>query len=86
MPVTYHRMLDADADGADWREVSRIVLHIDADHETDRVRLAFEGHLARAKWASSVGYRELLRRGWPSGDTRDPLARLRDQGQCDSSA
>jgi hypothetical protein len=23
------RMLDADAEGADWREVSRIVLHID---------------------------------------------------------
>ena len=26
--VTYVRMLDADAEGADWREVSRIVLHI----------------------------------------------------------
>jgi hypothetical protein len=23
------RMLDADAEGADWREVARIVLHID---------------------------------------------------------
>jgi hypothetical protein len=27
--ITYMRMLDADAEGADWREVSRIVLHID---------------------------------------------------------
>jgi hypothetical protein len=27
--VTYIRMLDADKEGADWREVSRIVLHID---------------------------------------------------------
>jgi hypothetical protein len=27
--VTYVRMLDADREGADWREVSRIVLHID---------------------------------------------------------
>jgi hypothetical protein len=26
--VMYIRMLDADAEGADWREVSRIVLHI----------------------------------------------------------
>jgi hypothetical protein len=29
--VTYDRMLDADAEGDDWREVSRIVLHIDAE-------------------------------------------------------
>jgi hypothetical protein len=28
--VTYLRLLDANVDGADWREVSRIVLHIDA--------------------------------------------------------
>jgi hypothetical protein len=27
--ITYLRMLDADAEGGDWREVSRIVLHID---------------------------------------------------------
>jgi hypothetical protein len=29
--VTYLRLLDADAEGADWREVARIVLHIDPD-------------------------------------------------------
>ena len=38
--VTYLRMLDANAKGADWREVSRIVLHIDAERETDRARRA----------------------------------------------
>jgi hypothetical protein len=27
--VTYPRLLDADAEGADWEEVARIVLHID---------------------------------------------------------
>ena len=27
--VTYLRLLDADADKADWREVARLVLHID---------------------------------------------------------
>ena len=37
--VTYLRMLDANADGADWREVSRIVLHIDAEREPDQARL-----------------------------------------------
>ena len=33
--ITYLRMLDADAEGADWREVARIVLNIDPEHEPD---------------------------------------------------
>jgi hypothetical protein len=61
--VTYVRMLDANAEGADWREVSRIVLHIDPEQEPYRARRAFDSHLARAKWVSSVGYRQLLRGG-----------------------
>ena len=47
--ITYMRMLDADAEGTDWREVARIVLHIDPDREPDRARRAFESHLARAR-------------------------------------
>ena len=31
--VTYLRLLDADAEGADWREVAKIVLHIDPARE-----------------------------------------------------
>src|SRR6266567_8834421 len=31
--ITYLRLLDADAVGADWREVARIVLHLDSEHE-----------------------------------------------------
>ncbi len=46
--VTYLRLFDAD--GADWREVARIVLHIDPIREPDRARRAFDSHLARAKW------------------------------------
>jgi hypothetical protein len=63
--VTYLRLLDADADaeGADWREVARIVLHIDPDREPDRARHAFDSHLARAKWMTEHGYRHLLRGG-----------------------
>jgi hypothetical protein len=61
--VTYLRLLDADADGADWREVSRIVLHIDPDHEPERARRAFDSHLARANWMTVHGYRGLLRGG-----------------------
>jgi Uncharacterized conserved protein (DUF2285) len=64
--ITYMRMLDADAEGADWREVSRIVLHIDPDYDVQRARRAFDSHLARAKWMSREGYKHLLRYGWPS--------------------
>jgi hypothetical protein len=45
--ITYLRMLDADAEGADWREVSLIVLHIDPDQHAERARRAFDSHLAR---------------------------------------
>jgi len=58
--VTYLRLLDADSEGADWREVARIVLHIDPDCEPGRARLAFDSHLARAKWMTAHGYRDLL--------------------------
>jgi hypothetical protein len=53
-------MLDANADGADWREVSRIVEHIDAKRKPDRARRAFDRHLARAGWMTELGYRQLL--------------------------
>ncbi len=46
--ITYMRVL-ADQQGADWREVSRIVLHIDPDTEADRARLAFESHLLKCQ-------------------------------------
>lgn len=59
--VTYLRLLDASAESADWREVARIVLHIDPDREPERARYAFESHLARAKWMTEHGYRHLLR-------------------------
>ena len=52
--VTYMRLLDADAEGADWREVARIVLRIDPEREADRARQAFESHLARPAKAFSI--------------------------------
>ena len=58
--VTYLRLLDADAEGADWTEVARIVLHIDPFDEPERARGAWESHLARAKWMTEHGYRDLL--------------------------
>jgi hypothetical protein len=62
--ITYLCILDANAGGADWREVSRIVLHIDAAREPDRARRTFDSHLARTKWMTEVGYRQLLQRDW----------------------
>jgi hypothetical protein len=61
--ITYMRVLDADQQGADWREVSRIVLRIDPDTEAHRARRAFESHLSRARWMTEQGYRHLLRGG-----------------------
>jgi hypothetical protein len=48
--ITYLRLLDADHYGADWREISRIVLHINPDRERDRAKQALDSHLARARW------------------------------------
>jgi hypothetical protein len=64
--VTYLRLLDAEAEAADWREVARIVLHIDPDNEPDRAHRTWETHLARARWMTEHGYRHLLRGGAPN--------------------
>ena len=47
--VTYIRLLQAEGEGADWREVARVVLHMDPEREPERARMAYESHLARAK-------------------------------------
>ncbi|WP_084302318.1 DUF2285 domain-containing protein [Bradyrhizobium sp. WSM2254] len=53
--VTYIRLLQAEGEGADWREVARIVLHIDPEREPDRARNAYQSHRARAKWVTEQG-------------------------------
>ena len=58
--VTYIRLLQAEGEGADWREVTRVVLHIDPEREPDRARTAYQSHLARAKWVTEQG--RILRR------------------------
>ena len=59
--ITYLRLLDADAEHADWREVARIVLQIDPDKEPERAHRAWETHLARARWMTKQGYKFLLK-------------------------
>lgn len=53
--VTYIRLLQAESQGADWREVARIVLHIDPERDPDRARTAYQSHLGRAKWVTEQG-------------------------------
>lgn len=59
----YLRLLDADADGADWREAVPILFGIDPDREPERARLIHNTHLARARWMTERGYRQLVHEG-----------------------
>ena len=61
--ITYLRLLDADAQDADWRDVARIMLHLDPEDDSDRAWRAFDSHLSRAKWMTEHGYKHLLRGG-----------------------
>lgn len=69
--VTYLRLLDADAEGADWSEVARIVLHRDSGAEPERTRRCWEEHLARARWMTAKGYRKLLEQAAVQGSPLD---------------
>ena len=59
--VTYLRLLDADAENADWREAARIVLSLDVENDPDHCKRVWESHLARAKRMTTNGYKHLLR-------------------------
>jgi hypothetical protein len=59
----YIRLLDAHADGADWREAITVLFGIDPSDDPERARHIHESHLLRARWMTEHGYRDLLRRG-----------------------
>ncbi|TIO24033.1 DUF2285 domain-containing protein [Mesorhizobium sp.] len=59
----YMRVLDAATDGADWREAVAVIFGIDPDAEPERARRVHDSHLARARWMTKHGYRQLLREG-----------------------
>ena len=63
--TTYLRLLDAQANGAAWGEVARIVLLIDPVLEPERAHRAWESHLRRARWMMEHGYQHLIRGGAP---------------------
>lgn len=58
--VTYLRLLDAEVEGADWREVVRIVFASDPAIDSEHARLMYSSHLARAHWMRDSGFRHLL--------------------------
>jgi hypothetical protein len=58
--TTYLRLLDAAEEGADWREVVAVIFGIDPEREPERAKIIHESHLARARWMSAAGYRQLL--------------------------
>lgn len=59
----YMRVLDAATDGADWREAVSLIFGIDPAAEPERARKVHDSHLARARWMTKHGYRQLLRDG-----------------------
>lgn len=73
--ICYLRLLDAHAEGADWKEVAQIVLHINPDIEPQRARRAWETHLRRAQWMTETGYRHLLRGGASNPNLSAPASR-----------
>lgn len=56
----YMRVLDAAADGAEWREAVAVIFGIDPDAEPERAKRVHDSHLARARWMTEHGYRALL--------------------------
>jgi hypothetical protein len=59
--VLYLRLLDSARDGADWREVVQILFGMDPDLDPAGYRQMHDAHLARARWMTEHGYRELAR-------------------------
>ena len=57
----YMRLLDANRDGADWREAVHVLFGLDPEHDPKRCRSIHDAHLARARWMTDRGYRELVR-------------------------
>jgi hypothetical protein len=57
----YLRLLDSVRDGADWREAVQILFGLDPECDPLRCRHIHETHLARARWMTEQGYRELVR-------------------------
>lgn len=59
--VLYLRLLDSARDGADWREAVQVLFGLDPVNDPTRCQHIHETHLARARWMTEQGYRDLVR-------------------------
>lgn len=59
--VLYLRLLDSARDGADWRKAVQILFGLDPARDPARCWRIHQTHLARARWMTEHGYRELVR-------------------------
>ena len=59
----YLRLLDAEREGADWRQAAQALLDVRPDDDPTAARRRYESHLARARWMTSEGYRAMLQTG-----------------------
>lgn len=59
LPI-YIELLDAEkAPDRPWHQSVAALFGIDAAREPDRARQVYEAHLARARWMTELGYRQL---------------------------
>jgi hypothetical protein len=58
--VDYLRLLDAAAEGADWREAVTIIFGINPDENPAWAKAVHDSHLDRARWMTEIGYAYLL--------------------------
>lgn len=61
----YVRLLDAEADGAEWQEAVAVLFGIDPEAEPERACKLYDTHLSRARWMTEHGYK-ILRLGRPN--------------------
>lgn len=56
----YLCLLQAEEEGANWREVVAVLFGLDAEREPERAKSVHDSHLARTHWMTECGYRHLL--------------------------
>lgn len=61
--VTYLNLLDLDSTGTDWAEAAKLVFGLQLEDRCPQVQRMHASHLARARWMTKVGYRQLAARG-----------------------
>lgn len=56
----YLRLLIAEEEGANWREVVEVLFGLDPTREPERAKAVHDSHLARARWMTETGYHHLF--------------------------